>query len=121
MRDELADSPHPADVEGLHLGELATGDELEVRTRNRSYRIVILHGREALISGHPVFCERPTLVRLQGSTWGGSMIWADFIGTGMYLEFWLPDGRAVTTSPVTSIRRVSPAQSGPIGRAAVIH
>jgi hypothetical protein len=92
---------------GVYLRDLPCGAEIEVLTRNRCYRIVKQTADEALISGHPEFCPRPVLVKLDGSNWGGSMLKQGFIGRGMRLEFRHPEFRTVTTSPIADIRQVA--------------
>jgi hypothetical protein len=89
--------------EGVYLSDLPVGEELEVRTRNRTYRVVNLGGGEAWISGHPHYCPEPVRVKLQGSTWGGSCLRPGYIGVGMHLEFLLPEHNRVTTSTIDSI------------------
>jgi hypothetical protein len=76
---------------------------LEVRTLNHAYKIDYKGDGEALISGHPEFCPRPTLVRINGSTWGGSMLKQNYIGRGMRMEFRREDEPPITTSPVVEI------------------
>jgi hypothetical protein len=44
-------------------------------------------------------------VRIEGSTWGGTMIEMGFLGEGMHVEFVLPDGKTLTTSTVVEIKR----------------
>lgn len=90
-------------TQGAYLNELAEGEELEVQTRNRCYRLV-KSGDGAMISGHPEFCPEPVHVKVDGSTWGGSMLKMDFIGVGMYLQFRLPHNRVVTTSRIVDVR-----------------
>jgi hypothetical protein len=51
-----------------------------------------------------VFCPEPTLVTIHGSTWGGSMIKADYIGRGMHLEFGHPANLPITTSMILQVR-----------------
>src|SRR4051794_9774093 len=114
-REMFCSSPHLSDVVnrrivqseiegGVHLGALPTGAVLEVETENRSYTIEYRGFNQALISGHPVFCPRPTLVTISGSTWGGSMIKSGFIGRGMRLEFRCPEAEPITTSIVREVR-----------------
>ena len=91
---------------GVHLDNLLAGAELELQTENRSYRLLYCGAGLAWIAGHPVFCPQPVLVRVHGSTWGGAMIKADFIGRGMHLEFLHPDRRTITTSKIVEIREV---------------
>ena len=89
---------------GVYLDSLPEGETLEVETQNRWYTLVNLgHGR-VLICGHPKFCPSPTLVRIEGSTWGGSMLKARFIGRGMRLEFPHPAFRPLTPSRIVEIR-----------------
>jgi hypothetical protein len=89
---------------GVHLGDLPAGAVLEIETENRSYTIEYRGLNQALISGHPVFCPEPTLVTINGSTWGGSMIKIGFIGRGMRLEFRSSDFDPITTSVVRDVR-----------------
>ena len=89
---------------GVHLRDVAPGTVLEITTRNRSYTIRYEGDGEAFISGHPVFCPRPTLVRIHGSTWGGSMLKERFIGRGMHLEFGHPADGPIITSLIEEIR-----------------
>jgi hypothetical protein len=91
---------------GVDLTRAAPGAVFEIRTENRSYRLVHKGWGEGLISGHPRFCPRPVLVRIHGSTWGGSMIRENFIGRGMHLEFAEPDAQPITTSRVVEVREL---------------
>jgi len=94
---------------GVHLSRLCEGDQLEIRTENRHYWLVY-HGRgRALLSGHPQFCPQPVMVRIHGSTWGGSMIKAEYIGRGMRLEFRHPDYKTIVTSRILDIWERNPA------------
>lgn len=98
---------------GVHLDNLFEGDVLEVETRHRWYTLVYRGQGQALISGHPKFCPRPVLVRIEGSTWGGSMLKTRFIGRGMHLEFRHPSYNTVVTSRIVEIRALSPAATAP--------
>ena len=89
---------------GVHLDALEEGATLTIETRNRLYTVEYLGEGKALISGHPVFCPRPLQVRIEGSTWGGSMLKLRFIGRGMQLEFRHPTYLRITTSPIVDIR-----------------
>ncbi len=90
---------------GVWLEDLRPGSKLEVTTHNTRYRLVVLIGNAALIVGHPLYCPRPVLVRINGSTWGGSMLKVRFIGRGMCLEFLNPQYQTpVLTSPILEIR-----------------
>ena len=91
---------------GVYLRDLPLGAVIEVETRNRSYVLVNQGDGEVLISGHPEFCPEPVLVKVNGSTWGGSMLLEKFIGRGMHLEFWHPDHSTVTTSKILDVRAI---------------
>jgi hypothetical protein len=89
---------------GVHLGDVAPGTVLEVRTENRAYTIRYQGLGQALISGHPLFCPEPTPVTIHGSTWGGSMIKTGYIGRGMRLEFAAAASQPITTSVIREVR-----------------
>jgi len=103
--DEVNGNIMQSEIEGgVYLDELCEGAVLEVETQNRWYTIVVRgHGKE-LISGHPQYCPNPVPVRIEGSTWGGSMLKLGFIGRGMRLEFHHPVYRTIITSRIVDIR-----------------
>lgn len=109
-------SPHPnlaaavnnnlvqSEIEGgVHLAQLHEGTELEIRTENRRYSLIYRGRGRALLCGHPRFCPEPVMVRIHGSTWGGSMLKTEFIGRGMRMEFRHPDHQTVLTSRILEI------------------
>lgn len=96
----------------MHLAQLDEGTELEIRTENRRYSLIYRGRGRALLSGHPRFCPEPVMVRIHGSTWGGSMLKAEFIGRGMRMEFRHPDFQTVLTSRILEIWERSTAVSG---------
>jgi len=89
---------------GVCLDDLSQGALLEVETQNHRYTIVIRGSGKDLISGHPKYCPDPVPVRIEGSTWGGSMLKLRFIGRGMRLEFQHPVYRRIVTSRIVDIR-----------------
>ncbi len=93
---------------GVYLNDLPEGVVLEVETRHHYYTIVNRGHGQAIISGHPTFCPEPVAVRIEGSTWGGSMLKSGFIGCGMHLTFQLPTHRTITTSSIKQIRASQP-------------
>jgi hypothetical protein len=114
--DEVTHNIIQSEVEGgVYLGDLPQGAVLAIKTRNRFYTLVILGSEAALISGHPRFCPDPVEVRIQGSSWGGSMLKARFVGRGMHLEFEHPVHRTVVTSPIVEIHAESAAASTEAG------
>ena len=89
---------------GVHLHDLSPGTVVEVRTQNRAYTIVYQGWDQALIWGHPVFCPQPVPVTIHGSSWGGSMLKARFIGRGMRLEFGHAERDPIRTSVILDVR-----------------
>ena len=105
LSDEINRNIVESEIEGgVYLETLLEGTVLDVRTQNRWYTIVNYGRGRALIWGHPDYCPDPVPVRIEGSTWGGSMLKVRFIGRGMHLEFWHPSFRSITTSRVVEIR-----------------
>ena len=89
---------------GVHLDVLSEGEVLKVETQHHGYTIVLRGRGRDLISGHPKYCPDPVPVRIEGSTWGGSMLKVRFIGRGMCLEFRHPVFRTILTSRIVDIR-----------------
>ena len=124
--DLFAPNPHLSDsvnhniaqseVEGgVYLSDLPDESTLEIETQNRQYTIVYRGRGQALIWGHPEFCPRPVLVRIEGSNWGGSMLKSSFVGRGMHLEFKHPEyQRPIVTSRIVEIRQRVPEAVYPI-------
>ena len=88
---------------GVWLSNIDTGTILYVKTKNTLYTIE-KRTDGFYISGHPKYCPKPVSAILYGSTFGGSMIKAGFIGVDMYLEF-TTEGHPgmITTSRIQSI------------------
>ena len=103
--DEVNRNIAQSEIEGgVYLDRLCEGAVLEVETQHHGYTIVIRgHGRD-LISGHPKYCPDPVPVRIEGSTWGGSMLKVRYIGRGMRLEFRHPTYQRIITSCIVEIR-----------------
>jgi hypothetical protein len=106
LSDQINSDIAQSEVEGgVHLGDLAEGRSLEVQTQHRSYTVVNCGDGWALISGHPKYCPEPSLVKILGSNWGGSMLKVRFIGRSMRLEFKHPEYRTpIVTSTIVDIR-----------------
>jgi hypothetical protein len=89
---------------GVFLEGLPPDTVLQIRTQNHSYTALLLGDSSALLSGHPEFCPQPVQVTIAGSTWGGSMLKARYIGRGMHLEFHHPKySTPIVTSPIQEI------------------
>lgn len=89
---------------GVYLDDLSEGAVLEVKTQNHWYTIALRARGQELISGHPQYCPDPVPVRIEGSTWGGSMLKLRYIGRGMRLEFRHPVYQTIVTSRIVDIR-----------------
>jgi len=90
---------------GVYLHDLAKGSVVRIETQNRIYTLVNCGEGTALLHGHPDFCPEPVLVRIHGSTWGGTSLKYRYIGRGMRLEFGHPAyERPIITSVVMDIR-----------------
>ena len=105
LSDEVNGNIVQSEVEGgVLLAALEPSTVLQIRTQNHRYTAVLLGGSEALISGHPKYCPKPVQVAIAGSTWGGSMLKAKYVGRGMHLEFIHPVHRTVITSQIVDIQ-----------------
>ncbi len=110
LADDINHCVVQSEIEGgVSLADVPPGTVLEVETENRVYRIIHMESGESLISGHPQFCPDPVLVRIHGSTWGGSMLKELYIGRGMHLEFRHPGYQPITTSRILEIRHLPAA------------
>ena len=86
---------------GAFLDDLPAKTMLQIQTQHRWYTVVHCGQGEAWIWGHPTFCPEPLLVRIEGSSWGGSMLKIRFVGRGMHLEFRHPSYRTpIVTSRI---------------------
>lgn len=102
--DEVNRNDVRTEIEGgVSQDVLPIGAKLEVRTQNHVYDIENREDGRFIIAGHPEYCPTPVLVKLHGSTWGGSMIRLAYIGRGMCLEFHHPDHGVILTSAIEEI------------------
>lgn len=106
LSDEVNGNIVQSEIEGgVLLNDLPPESILQIQTQHRWYTVVTCGQGQALISGHPEFCPEPVLVRIEGSTWGGSMLKLRFIGRGMHLEFRHPEYRTpIVTSRIQEVR-----------------
>jgi len=91
-------------LEGVTLMALEACDAIQARTRNSVYEIFLLDpntGR-ALVRGGKYFAE-PMEATVSGSTFGGCMLKAGWLGVGLRMEFYA-NGHRTVTSPVQSLR-----------------
>ena len=104
LSDEVNRNIAQSEIEGgVYLDNLSDGEVLEVETQNRWYTIVVGRRGKDLIWGHPQYCPEPVAVRIEGSTWGGSMLKVRFVGRGMRLEYQHPADRRIVTSRIMNV------------------
>jgi hypothetical protein len=90
---------------GVNLQNLRPGSAFQIHTRETSYNVLVLFGSLVFIPGHPLYCPRPLLVKIRGSTWSGSMLKVRFISLGMRMEFHRPEYKTpIVISPIQEIR-----------------
>lgn len=88
---------------GADLKKLAVGKKLLVQTRNTLYTI---ERREdsLYISGNARFCPEPVKCSIPGSNFGGSMLKMNYVGVGMYMEFYVEGNpRVIVTSEIQEV------------------
>jgi hypothetical protein len=92
--------------EGLQIDHLAPFETIEARTRNSTYELTVLDGRngDVLVTGGQFF-PTTTRVRLNGCTAGGSCLKWRGVYCGFRIEFQVGTEVIVTTR-VQSIARV---------------
>lgn len=92
---------------GLILTETPIGSQIEARTTNNTYRLVLIWKNVVEISGHPEYCPQPVFVPLCGTRWLDQSSKRSFLVPGMSLQFTDKAGRSVTTSRILSVQVVS--------------
>jgi len=90
-------------ADGLQIDRLAPFETIEARTRNSTYELVVIDGRngEVLVTGGQYF-PTATRVRLNGCTAGGSCLKWRGVYCGFRLEFQV-GAEVVVTTRVQSI------------------
>ncbi len=89
---------------GMLLKDIPDGALVVVRTKNSAYEIAVIDAAEGkvVIKGNNAYFAEAKLVRVNGSTWGGSALKMDWIGRNMHLEIY--DGaNTVHTSAIRAI------------------
>lgn len=97
------------EADGIYLASLAAIDQLEIRTRNSTYKVTMLGDGRVLVLGgafFPVWTE----AHLAGSTLGGSFLKVGWVGCGFCMEF-LHEGQRIVTTRAREIRKIEPASS----------
>ncbi len=91
---------------GIIISKIAPHTKITIKTLHSSYQLEILEDQNALITGGNLGngrlrFEKPTEIRIKGSSVGGSMIKMDWLGQNMRLEFTdLATNSAISTSPI---------------------
>ena len=93
--------------DGVWLHEIEEGTVVYLLTRNTLYTIE-KRADGFYISGHEKYCPKPTNAHIHGSTFGGSIIKAGFVGVDRHLEF-TTEGHPgmITTSRIQSISELA--------------
>ena len=88
----------------MYLRELEPITTLRVETENSLYHISVLDpaSLDILVMGGPV-SRVPMRARLEGASFGGSLLKQGYILSGMRMELRLDGGRVIVTSPVQHI------------------
>jgi hypothetical protein len=93
---------HLPHLRRLQRADLCFADRVVVYTQNSRYDLIVVGDGEYMITGGWFDREQlsPHRVRINGCTWGGSMIWKETVAApGMCIEF---DNRVIT-SPVRRV------------------
>jgi hypothetical protein len=90
-------------LEGVTLTALEACDTIHARTRNSDYEIFMLdpESGRALVRGGEYFAE-PVEATVSGSSFGGCMLRAGWLGVGLRMEVYA-NGQRIVTSPVQSL------------------
>jgi hypothetical protein len=89
--------------DGLQIDQMDDLETLVITTRNSTYEITVICGRDGdiLVRGGAFFPEK-TAAHLSGASLGGSFLKIRGIYLGLNMEI-LHEGRSIITSPVQSI------------------
>jgi len=90
-----------AHAPGIYLRNVEPLTTIVVRTDNSCYRILIAHDTTALVRGGAFFTD-PTPARIDGSSFGGTLLKVGWIGVGLRMEIFT-NGRRIITSPVRRV------------------
>jgi hypothetical protein len=87
---------------GVHLRDVEPLTTIVVQTHNSRYHLVMTGGTSAIVQGGKFFAD-PTPARIDGSSFGGSVLKIAWIGVGLKMEIFANDQRIIT-SPVLDVR-----------------
>lgn len=98
---------------GVKVTDMSVGTKLLIQTQNHLYTLEKRGEDEYYISGHPIYCDEPTQIRVHGSTWGGAMLKTQYVGRGMHLEFAVPGHLPITTSLIKEVKETTADDPSP--------
>jgi hypothetical protein len=107
----ILDQVAPEDL--VHKRDLGFGDRVVITTRNSVYTLSALGDGRFVVSGgwFDKKCQSPTLVTVNGCTYGGSLIRHDVVaGRGLFLEF----GNTVSTTRIQDVQVHRRSETDPI-------
>lgn len=93
---------------GVCPGDAGNGIVIEVTTEHSVYTMAVINPKECLVAvqGNNHAFHAPTIARLNGSTFGGCILYVGRILPKMFLEFSYPDTLYIeTTSLVLRVER----------------
>lgn len=96
------------DDEGVHVNRLPEGTDLEIKTKNSTYFLKTTSHNDGILWGGTLRdggtrFPHPTIVKIVGSTWGGSTLRLNWVGLYMYMEiYW--SRKTIRTGPVRFIK-----------------
>lgn len=89
-------------MRGVDINELDPKiKKIIVETQNSIYELIPKKGNVFIAKGGE-YIPKPRKIKINGSTWGGSMIKTGWIGIEMYMELMLSQ-KMITTSCIKSI------------------
>jgi hypothetical protein len=109
IKQIIAEQPNN---DGIDLLRLEKGTKIKAQTRNTLYTIEVFDKDHFMVYDEGNRFEKPQLVPINGSTWGGSMLKIKWIGIGMHIEMGHPtkDG-ILTTTAVRQIEVIAPDET----------
>lgn len=100
-----------AGTRGVDLRSVVPLTTFIVRTRNSQYRVIVSRDTSVIVQGGNFFLD-PTPGRIDGSSFGGSLLKVAWIGVGMRMEITTGEQRIIT-SPVRDISVVHASSGSP--------
>jgi hypothetical protein len=93
---------------GIELDKLTPGTRVEAQTKNTLYKIKVLDNNRFEIHGGHYFPEPTVDGGISGSTWGGSILKAKWLGIDMHMELYHPQDGKIMTTAVRTLKVLAP-------------